>query len=40
TTGIAKFNDMVINDSRVESVILPLRDGINLIHKKMDTTAL
>lgn len=33
TVGIARFNDMIINDPRVESVILPLRDGLNLIHK-------
>ena len=34
TLGIAKFNDMVSADPRVESVILPLRDGLNLIRKK------
>lgn len=34
TLGIAGFNDMVAEDSRVESVILPLRDGLNLIRKK------
>lgn len=34
TLGIARFNDMVAADSRVESVILPIRDGINLIRKK------
>ncbi len=34
TLGIAAFNDMVSADSRVESVILPLRDGLNLIRKK------
>lgn len=33
TVGIARFNDMIINDPRIESVILPLRDGLNLIHK-------
>lgn len=33
TLGIARFNDMVSKDSRVESVILPLRDGLNLIRK-------
>lgn len=33
TLGIAKFNDMVAADPRVESVILPLRDGLNIIHK-------
>lgn len=34
TLGIARFNDMVSADSRVESVIIPLRDGLNLIRKK------
>lgn len=34
TLGIARFNDMVTQDPRVESVILPLRDGLNMIRKK------
>lgn len=34
TLSIVKFNDMVSADPRVESVILPLRDGINFIRKK------
>ena len=34
TLGIARFNDMVSKDRRVESVILPLRDGLNIIRKK------
>lgn len=34
TVGIARFNDMVSKDNRVESVILPLRDGLNIIRKK------
>ena len=34
TLGIARFNDMVTADPRVESVILPLRDGLNVIRKK------
>ncbi len=34
TQGIARFNDMVTKDRRVESVILPLRDGLNVIRKK------
>ena len=34
TLGIVAFNDMVSADPRVESVILPLRDGLNLIRKK------
>lgn len=31
TRGIVEFNSMVHDDPRVESVIIPLRDGINLI---------
>ena len=34
TVGIARFNDMVTADPRIESVILPLRDGLNVIRKK------
>ncbi len=34
TVGIARFNDMVMADPRVESVILPVRDGLNIIRKK------
>ena len=34
TLSIAQFNDMVSSDPRVETVILPLRDGINIIRKK------
>ena len=34
TQEIVAFNDYVRNDSRVENVILPLRDGINLIRVK------
>ena len=34
TAGIASFNDMVASDPRVESVILPLRDGLNVIRKR------
>ena len=34
TLGIASFNDMVAADERVESVILPVRDGLNIIRKK------
>ena len=34
TLGIRAFNDMVAADSRVERVMLPLRDGLTLIHKK------
>lgn len=34
TTGILKFNSLVKNDSRVEKIILPLRDGMTIIRKK------
>ena len=34
TLGIAAFNDKVSKDPRVESVIMPLRDGLNIIRKK------
>jgi len=34
TLGIVRFNDMIKEDRRVENVILPLRDGLNLIRKK------
>lgn len=34
TLGIAAFNDMVAADPRVESVLLPIRDGLNVIRKK------
>lgn len=33
TQGILDFNDKVARDSRVEKVILPLRDGLTIIHK-------
>ncbi|MDR0537520.1 MAG: O-methyltransferase [Tannerellaceae bacterium] len=34
TTGIATFNEMVRDDSRVEKILLPLRDGLTVIWKK------
>lgn len=34
TRGIIAFNDLVANDSHVEKVILPLRDGLTIIRKK------
>ena len=34
TLSIVRFNDMVSKDHRVESVILPIRDGLNIIRKK------
>lgn len=33
TAGIENFNDFVMNDSRVEKVLLSLRDGLTLIRK-------
>ncbi len=33
TKGILEFNTLILNDSRVENFILPLRDGINIIRK-------
>lgn len=33
TQGIIAFNDLVVNDPRVESVLLPIRDGLNVIRK-------
>lgn len=33
TAGIAAFNDMIARDPRVESVIMPVRDGLNFIRK-------
>ena len=34
TKGIRRFNDHIAQDTRVEQVILPLRDGLTLIRKK------
>lgn len=34
TIGIKAFNEYVAHDIRVEKVILPLRDGLTIIHKK------
>lgn len=34
TIRIKQFNDLVAQDSRVEKVILPLRDGLTMIRKK------
>lgn len=33
TQGIVKFNDLIAKDTRVEKVILPLRDGLTIIRK-------
>ena len=35
TIGIKAFNDFIATDSRVEKVILPLRDGLTIIRKKI-----
>ena len=34
TQGIRRFNDHIAQDTRVEQVILPLRDGLTMIRKK------
>ena len=34
TWAIREFNDRVLQDDRVENVILPIRDGLNLIRVK------
>mgnify|MGYP004510083807 CR=1 FL=1 len=34
TRGLIEFNDYIINDPTVESVMLPLRDGLSIIRKK------
>ena len=33
TLGIAAFNDLVARDKRLETVILPIRDGLTLLRK-------
>ena len=38
TLGIRRFNDHVAQDTRVEKVILPLRDGLTLIRKSPGLT--
>ena len=34
TRGVQRFNDLVAADSRVEKVILPLRDGLTIVRVK------
>jgi len=34
TQAIVEFNDKVARDPRVENIIVPIRDGINLIRVK------
>lgn len=36
TLGIRMFNDLIINDSRVENSIIPVRDGLMIIRKVSD----
>ena len=36
TQGIALFNDFIAQDARVEKVILPIRDGLTIIRKKLN----
>lgn len=36
TQGIHSFNEFVKNDKRVENIIIPLRDGLNIIRKLSD----
>ncbi len=33
TVGIMEFNRLVASDSRVENIILPIRDGLNIIRR-------
>ena len=33
TLGLREFNDKLMQDSRFEQVILPIRDGLTIIHK-------
>lgn len=35
TQGVMEFNDLVAKDTRVEKVILPIRDGLTMIRCKM-----
>lgn len=34
TSGIVEFNTLIKNDSRIEKIILPIRDGITIMRKK------
>jgi predicted O-methyltransferase YrrM len=34
TEGIQRFNDKIAGDSRIEKVILPVRDGLTIVYKK------
>ena len=35
TRGLLEFNDLVASDASVEVVMLPVRDGLSLIRKKL-----
>ena len=37
TEGIRRFNEMAVNDPEVETVILPLRDGLSIIRKRNES---
>ncbi|NNK87908.1 MAG: O-methyltransferase [Flavobacteriaceae bacterium] len=34
TAALVKYNDLLYNDSRIETVILPIRDGLTISRKK------
>jgi predicted O-methyltransferase YrrM len=34
TKALAKFNEKIMNDNRVENILLPVRDGLMVIRKK------
>ena len=34
TQGLDKFNKLINNDSRVENILLPIRDGLMIVRKK------
>ena len=39
TKGVIEFNEMIKSDNRVEKVILPFRDGLFLIRKKLSANS-
>ncbi len=39
TIGIRRFNDHIAEDSRVEKVMVPIRDGLTIIRKKRQPNA-
>jgi predicted O-methyltransferase YrrM len=34
TKALSKFNEKILNDDRVEKILLPVRDGLMVIRKK------